>query len=184
MKLEEIVNFFSGPNSIELKKKYNKYETYTNEDLEFDLYQGYRTNDVKTQKSPILNAGDLVINMMTNQTAIVSPHSAGKVIPQHITKLTFTNRGDNWYLCYLLNEAQSIKRQLYSTMEGTVLRRVTLTSFKQLELNLPALSKQQKMGELYRLLLIKEGLQKERQEKEKQVIISLLNKNDINGGQK
>lgn len=184
MKLEEIVNFFSGPNNIELKKKYNKYVTYTNEDLEFDLYQGYRTDEIKRQKSPILNAGDLVINMMTNQTAIVSPHSAGKVIPQHIVKLTFTNCGDNWYLCYLLNEAQSIKRQLYSTMEGTVLRRVTLTSFKQLELNLPALSKQQKIGELYRLLLIKEGLQKERQEKEKQVIISLLNKNDINGGQK
>ncbi|RMC44927.1 restriction endonuclease subunit S [Lactobacillus sp. ESL0230] len=184
MKLEKAVNFFSGPNSIELKKKYASYETYTNEDLEFDLYQGYRTNNVKTQKSPILNTGDLVINMMTNQTAIVSPHSAGKVIPQHIIKLTFTNRGDNWYLCYLLNEAQAIKRQLYSTMEGTVLRRVTLTSFKQLELNLPALSKQQKIGELYRLLIIKEGLQKERQEKEKQAIISLLNKNDINGGQK
>jgi restriction endonuclease S subunit len=182
VKLEEIVNFFSGPNSIELKKKYNKYVTYTNEDLEFDLYQGYRTDEIKRQKSPILNAGDLVINMMTNQTAIVSPHSAGKVIPQHIVKLNFMDRGDNWYLCYLLNEAQTIKRQLYNTMEGTALRRVTLTSFKQLEVKLPVLAKQQKIGELYRLLLIKEGLQKKQQEKEKQVIINLIDKNDINGG--
>ncbi|MBA1392413.1 hypothetical protein EQ500_00625 [Lactobacillus sp. XV13L] len=184
VKLERAVSFFSGPNSLELKKKYGKYETYTNEDLEFDLHQGFRGGKTSNQQSPLLAAGDLVVNTMTNQTAVVSPRSVGKVIPQHITKLNFIESGDVWYLCYLLNEAPAVKRQLYSTMEGTALRRVTVASLKQLEVEFPPLGRQQKLGDLYRLLLIKERLQTEHQDKEKQAIIEIINKKNQNGEQK
>lgn len=184
MRLEEAIDFFSGPNSVELKKKYGNYETYTNENLEFDLFQGFHTTNTSIIKSPILDAGDIVTNTMTNRTAIVSPQSAGKVMPQYITKLNFKRNGDAWYLCYLLNESKAVKHQLYKTMEGTVLRRVTVVNLKQLEIKFPQLEKQQKLGELYRLLVIRERLQNQYKNKMKQAIIEIINREDINRGSK
>lgn len=181
MRLEQVVTFFSGPNSLELKKKYSKYKVYTNEDLENDLHLGFVTKNTPISESPILDMGDIVTNTMTNRTAIVSPDSRDKVIPQNINKLSFKKGGDPWYLCYLLNESQTVKLQLHKTMEGSVLRRVTLKNLKQLEIKLPTLEEQQEIGKLYRLLLIKERQQNEYQNKMRQAILEIINKKDING---
>ena len=181
LRLEQIVTFFPGPNTLELKKKYNQYKIYTNDDLEKDLHKGFYTTNVSVSYSPILEAGDIVTNTMTNRTAIVSPESTNKVIPQNIIKLSFIECGDAWYLCYLLNESQTVKHQLYNIMEGSILRRVTLRNLRQLEIKLPNLGEQQEIGKLYRLLLIKERQQNEYQNKLKQAILEIINKEDING---
>ena len=181
MKVGNIVRFFPGSNTTELKKKFESDKIYTNVDLEYDLYQGFHTQNTNISRSPILEAGDLVINTMTDRAAVVSPKSVGKVIPQNINKLSFIENIDAWYFCYLLNESQTVKHQLYKTMEGSVLRRVTLWNLRQLEIKLPSLNQQQEIGKLYRLLLIKERQQNEYQNKLKQAILEIINREDING---
>lgn len=181
MKLEQVVDFFSGPNSVELKKKFSSYETYMNEDLEYDLHQGFQTKNTSLKKSPILEAGDIVTSTMTNTTTVVSPKSAGKVISQNLSKLNFIEGGDAWYLCYVLNESKALKHQLYSTMEGSALRRVTVSNLKHLEIEWPSLEQQRQIGKLYSLMLIRERLQSEYENKLREAILEILNRKDGNG---
>ncbi|MBA1433865.1 hypothetical protein [Bombilactobacillus bombi] len=177
MKLKQIAHITSGLNSIELKnkKEFNNLTTYTNDDIEFDLYQGYQGPQKPASNKAITSAGSLIINTMTNQATIISPQSDGKIMPQHIMRLGLDPQEvDPWYLCYVLNESESVKRQLYSTMEGTVLRRVTASSIKNLDLDLPAINVQKKIGNLYRILLVQNRLQREYNQKYNQAILTLL----------
>lgn len=183
MKLKQIAQFSSGLNSLELKKSPHHAVTYTNDDMEIDLYQGYWSEELPIIQKAVANAGNLIINMMTNRAAVVSPLSVGKLLPQHIMQLSLDNQQvDAWYLCYVFNESHSVKRQLYSTMEGTVLRRVTATSIKNLNIKLPPLEEQRQIGKFYRTILIQERLQREYLQKLNQLYLTILNKNDLNGG--
>ena len=94
MKVGSIVRFFPGSNTTELKKKFESDKIYTNVDLEYDLYQGFHNQKTNISRSTILEAGDLVINTMTDRAAVVSPKSVGKVIPQNINKLSFIELDD------------------------------------------------------------------------------------------
>lgn len=183
-KLKEIAHISSGLNSAELKKKFDNPDLYTNDDIELDYYQGYWDDHYQVDDGKAtISAGDLIINTMTDRVTVVSPLSEGKMMPQYVLRLGLdSSKAYAWYLCYVLNESESVKRQLHNTMEGTVLRRVTAANIRNLVIQLPDIQTQRKIGDLYRSVLIQTRLNNEYTQQVNKAIIGILNKKDINGG--
>ena len=121
------------------------------------------------------------MHLMTNKAAIVSPVNEGKIISQRVMKVDVKRSNiDNWYLCYLLNESRSIKHQLFKMMEGTNLRRLSISILGELQIQLPPIAEQAKIGNIYRLMLIQERLNEHKRRQTKKAILNILDKQDIN----
>ncbi|WP_283678414.1 hypothetical protein [Lentilactobacillus sp. Marseille-Q4993] len=183
MKLDKIAKVSVGANSFVLRQKMDNPNIYTNEDIDFDLSQGYWSKDAKSSTGDSLVAGDLIINLMTKKSTIVSPQSEGKIIPQNIMRMTVDDsKVYRWYICYVLNESETVKRQLFTTMEGSAIRRMTAGSVRGLDIKLPPFEAQKRLGDVYRQMLIQIRLQREYSKKINKAILTILDKNDINGG--
>lgn len=154
MKLKEIANCEIGPNNKEQKELTKNSSLYSADDLIEDLFLGYNESSKFKKNKFILSSGDVVINLMTNKATVVSEKNDGKIMSQRIMHFKIKpNEIYSWYLVFLLNESEKIKQQEHASMEGTVFRRITAKAIKDLEINLPPFSVQEKIGDSYRLLL-------------------------------
>lgn len=154
MKLKEIANCEIGPNNKEQKELTKNSSLYSADDLIADLFLGYDKTPKFKKNKFILSSGDVVINLMTNKATVVSEKNDGKIMSQRIMHFKIKpNEIYSWYLVFLLNESEKIKQQEHASMEGTVFRRITAKAIKDLEINLPPFSVQEKIGDSYRLLL-------------------------------
>lgn len=154
MKLKEIANCEIGPNNKEQKELTKNSSLYSADDLITDLFLGYDKTPKFKKNKFILSSGDVVINLMTNKATVVSEKNDGKIMSQRIMRFKIKpNEIYSWYLVFLLNESEKIKQQEHASMEGTVFRRITAKAIKDLEINLPPFSVQEKIGDSYRLLL-------------------------------
>lgn len=180
MKLTDIAELYAGLNSQEVKKWSQNEVIYSSDDLVHDLYFGYQGDSETTERNKV-GAGNLVMHLMTNKAAIVSPVNEGKIISQRVMKVDAQRFDvDNWYLCYLLNESRSIKHQLFKMMEGTNLRRLSISILGELQIQLPPIAEQVKIGNVYRLMLIQERLNEYKKQQTKKAILNILDKQDIN----
>lgn len=154
MKLSDYITCISGPNLTEQKRLMDEenLRLYTADDLFTDLSKAFSDHPQPKMNKYVLSAGDVVINLMTNTSAVVSTENDGKLMSQRIMKLIPNEQIAPWFLCFLLNESLDIKKQEYREMEGTVIRRVTARLIRNLELDLPSFEKQRQIGNTYRLL--------------------------------
>lgn len=185
MKLEDVASLKAGLNSSIIKRKGQADNQYQSDDLGDDLFLGTpaKKNSADTEKR-LVQEGDLVVNLnrTNNPAAIVSAKNAGKIVSQRIVQIDWDEeKVDPWYLCYVLNESTTIKRQIYVIRDSTTILNVGVRYLNSLKLKLPALDQQRQIGESYRQLLIALRLQKERIEEVKKTTISLLRKVDKNG---
>lgn len=157
MKLSKIANCMIGPNANEKKKLNQDHEIYLVEDIQKDLSQYLELDEVLDDKSTqsneskfILNNGDLVINLMTNIASVVSKNNQDRIMTQALMKIEPNDQFDKWYLCYLLNESNEIKRQEMKNMEGTVIKRLTARLVKNLDINAVNINEQKRIGDIYR----------------------------------
>lgn len=144
-----------------------------------DLLLGYRPNSSKVScNDEFVTAGDIVINSTTNEATIVSPLNEGKILTQSSIKIIIRDpqQLDLWYLCYLFNGSQFIKKQIYSLVEGTVLRRITQSNIQDLDIPVISLEEQKRIGESYRIFMVRKRLRIHREEEEQKAIFNFLEK--------
>lgn len=182
MRLEKLIDTKVGLNSRELKKRRNAHY-YLKEYADKDLLRGYRPHTSKVSlDDEFVTAGDFVINVTTNEATIVSPLNEGKILTQSSIKIIIkdSEQLDIWYLCYLFNDSQIIKKQLYALMEGTVLKRSTQLNIKNLDIPLIPIHEQKRIGEVYRVFMKRKGLRIQREEEEQKSIFNFLEKSLVN----
>lgn len=178
--LKDIAQITMGLNSQKLKLVSAGHDTYTAEDLSHDLTAGYQ-GEYKPSESGLVNAGDVVFNSLSQTAAVVSEENAGKAILQSVLKFQIDrSKIDPWYLCYVLNESQSIKHQLHKRLEGTVMKLLTSTTAKKLNIELPDFAVQQRIGRIYSQMLVNNQMQREYIAKSNAAILEILRIEDKN----
>lgn len=175
MKLKKIVNMISGSNNQRLKEQIKASDIYSADDLDYDLAKGYNSTFTPTDNKDQVAAGDIVLHLMSGQTAVVSTKNAGKYISQRTAKLEVDRKQiDPWYLCYVLNESTSVEHQTQRLMEGTVIKRVTRSNALSLDIKLPPIEKQRLLGNIYRKSLMLYHLQKEQAKKVHSATLAII----------
>lgn len=148
MKLNELVKIESGINSVRVKDQ--NYTLYTIEDVNYDLGHGEDYQHDKARGKSITARGDVVINTVSNLASVVHSKNAGKMLNQIFLRLNILDENvlDSWYLCYLLNKSEYIRYQEAAIMDGSVIRKLTKANLEDLEINLPEIADQKKIGKL------------------------------------
>src|SRR5699024_6480305 len=158
MKLEDIVTVKVGKNISRVSEKHDlTLATYTYENLMDDL-DGLVLNsnasdhsvNFSEQDNHLSKPGEVVFSFVSSKAAIVSDVNKGKIINQNFAKLIIEHKQlDHSYLCYVLNESHSMKKQMAISMQGSTVRKLTPAILKSLEMKIPNMDKQEKIGKSY-----------------------------------
>lgn len=186
MKLEDVVTVKIGRNLSRGNEKNDlTLVAYSYEDLIHDLdglfLDSKPTNcDVENQNGGYLSrAGEVVFSFVSSKAGIVSDLNQGKIINQNFAKLIIEHDDlDSSYLCYALNESNSMKKQMAISMQGSTVPKLTPAILKELEIKLPTLEKQRTIGKAYFFLRKRQALAKKQAELEEQLYLEMLRKQD------
>ncbi|MGO5131859.1 restriction endonuclease subunit S [Mitsuokella jalaludinii] len=164
-KLAEIV---SGSNIVRLSES-QQDRKYTMKDFEHDFY----TMKLADPKNAIIYQQSS--SMPHVSAAILSDANKEKVISQIFAIIRIdVSRLDPWYLCYLLNQSQKIAQQCSRCLQGSVIARLSAQQMKHVEIPLPDMNMQKKMGKLYATALYQHYLEVMQANRKLDGILSVL----------
>ncbi|OOF40991.1 restriction endonuclease subunit M [Rodentibacter mrazii] len=159
MKLNDIVEICGGQAQFRITETMDTnapiYTFYSQAHLEQDLYLSNNPispKEIRTfdRITSLLSAGDVVFSLISGKTAQVREWHHQLLYTQNYLKLIPQSQIDQGYLVYLLNENQSIHKQLSCGLQGSQVLKYTTKQLKSLKLpKLPALSKQRLIGNIY-----------------------------------
>lgn len=187
MKLEDIVTVRIGRNLSRGSEKNDlTLVAYSYEDLINDLDGSFLdsqassyTGNSNHHEGYLSSVGDVVFSFVSSKAGIVSDLNQGKIINQNFAKLIIEHDHlDSSYLCYALNESYSIKKQMAVSMQGSTVPKLTPAILKVLEIKLPTIEKQRKIGKAYFLLRKRQALAKKQAELEEQLYLEVLKQLD------
>ena len=154
---------------------------YGNEafNTDFNFYGGKQQQD-KHKCVPaeikVLKAGDLVINNALQSASIVSVENSGKVMSANFTRVEMKSpKLDKYYFLYLFNTNQFVSKQKSKNTQGTAIGRISLNAISNLVIPLPSLEIQQQIGEIYKLSLKLQALNKRKAELTDLLTAAILN---------
>lgn len=158
-RLGDVVELVSGSPQFRIKEAFDDkaplYTYYGQSDLEDDwIGMDSNRNDSKQvrtfDKVNTLCQGDVVFSLISGKSTLVGENHHGYLYTQNYVKLVSGKKVDAKYLVYLLNEDQSIKKQVQMGLQGSQVLKYTLKQVKEFELpDLLAIETQRLIGELY-----------------------------------
>lgn len=158
-KLSKFVEFVSGsPQSrlfVSMNESDPSYCIYGQSELKADLVQSETSSNEGRQirtpdKVMILSEGDIIFNLVSGEASVVGKKHVGYLQTQNFIKLIPNQDLDTHYLVFLLNQDHNIKRQLVSSLQGTMVIKYTLAQLKALIINkLPPIDEQRLIGRMY-----------------------------------
>lgn len=186
MRLDEMIEVRIGKNLSRWSEKFeSSFDAYSYENLISDLDGQFLDSLEMTQPRKVNNDsyscdyGDVVFSFVSSKASIVSRKNHGKVINQNFAKLIFDSKQiDRHYICYVLNESPSIKRQMAIGMQGSTLPKMTPAVLKALEFTCPQIAIQKTIGEAYFLSRKRMALAKKEIELEQMLYLKVLNELD------
>ncbi|WP_137791937.1 restriction endonuclease subunit S [Bacillus sp. E(2018)] len=182
MKLEDVVTVKIGKNLSRGSEKDDfTLVAYSYDDLQKDLDGLFLDSKTSTSQDEgyLSITGEVVFSFVSSKAGIVSKKNEGKIINQNFAKLIIEHDGlDSRYLCYVLNESSSMKKQMAISMQGSTVPKLTPSILKELEIKLPTLEKQRTIGKAYFYLRKQQALAKKQAELEKQLNLEVLRKLD------
>ncbi|WP_208423157.1 restriction endonuclease subunit S domain-containing protein [Latilactobacillus fragifolii] len=158
-KLSKFVEFVSGsPQSrlfVSMNESDPSYCIYGQSELKADLVQSETaSNEGRQIRTPdkvmILSEGDIIFYLVSGEASVVGKKHVGYLQTQNFIKLIPNQDLDAHYLVFLLNQDHNIKRQLVSSLQGTMVIKYTLAQLKALRINkLPPIDEQRLIGRMY-----------------------------------
>lgn len=180
MKLENIADFTLGAFTTRLettsKELAIKVKALSLKEFNETLGVSYRISNEKNLEITV-SKEKLEAQLLTDTESIVLHRQAKKVVllPEKYSGLLLTNNYmkihlhesvDLAFFEWYFNEHPSIQKQLAIMSEGSVVSSLKLSHLKELEIELPPIEKQKKIGRIAQLKRRKEALQTERIELE------------------
>lgn len=170
---------------------FESYTIFTMQDLsretgQYSIKDEIQKTDICKNKfdSIYLSKINMVVIGLTSYKAMVIDEThKKKLITSNFAIVEFDeSKIDPFYFTWYFNEHPEIQKQLTIAMQGTIIRALSVQMLRELELPLPKLDVQRKIGKMYKLKKRKEKLLFERNilenELYKQLIINKL-KEDI-----
>lgn len=156
---------------------------YTFDDLNFDLTHmddEYFKRMGNSQGNHITHTGDIVVSFVGTKAAVITESNQGKLLNQNFAKIIIDESLiDPYYFCYILNEANQIRKQKLVLMQGSNLPKMTPAILKDLHISLPNLQKQSLIGRAYFNLCKRQYLLKEQSDLEEQFFLKLIQISDV-----
>ncbi|QWG37427.1 restriction endonuclease subunit S [Bacillus mycoides] len=184
MKIDEVAIIKVGQNISRIPDdELNNNIFYTFDDLNFDLTHiddEYVKKNKNSQSDYLTHRGDIVISFVGTKATVITESNQGKLINQNFAKIIIDDSlMDPYYFCYILNEANQIRKQKLMLMQGSTLPKMTPAILKDLHVNLPNLKKQLLIGRAYFNLCKRQYLLKQQSELEEQFFLNLIQKSDV-----
>lgn len=179
VKFAEVIDTKPGLNSRDLKKQ--QESTYSVADFNYDLNQTYSVSTLEPDHDlnrVTLRQGDLIINLQDLKMAIVSKKNDGKIFSQRFLRvLPKVNANiDIYYLLFLFNESTTIQKQIHSMLEGTIWKLLKVNNVLNIDVQLPKMEMQKKIGSYFRLINEYENLTQKKLNDLNKIGMELLNK--------
>jgi|SRR5690625_2638373 len=187
MKLEDIVTVKVGRNISRVNEKNDlTLDTYTYENLMDDLdglflnsNDSYDSINSSEQDNHLSKSGEVVFSFVSSKAAIVSDVNKGKIINQNFAKLIIEHKQvDHRYLCYALNESHAMKKQMAISMQGSTVRKLTPAILKSLDMKLPSMEKQERIGKAYLNVKKRQSLARKQMDLEEILYLEVLKQMD------
>ncbi|AOY18379.1 MULTISPECIES: restriction endonuclease subunit S [unclassified Bacillus cereus group] len=184
MKIDEVAIIKVGQNISRIpEEELHNNIFYTFDNLNFDLThidEEYVKKNKNSQSNYLTYRGDIVISFVGTKATVITEKNQGKLLNQNFAKIIIDESLiDPYYFCYVLNEANQIRKQKFMLMQGSTLPKMTPAILKDLHVNLPELQKQLLIGRAYFNLCKRQYLLKKQSELEEQFFLELIQKSDV-----
>lgn len=171
LKISDIGNVIHGvtlsrvePKPLEEKVTYSLFTIQElNEELsKFSVEFCEKTVEVskeKFDKTYLAKENMVIIGLNSLKSIAVNQKIAGKVIPSNFAFIELdTHKVNPNYFAWYFNEHPDVERQLKIAMQGTILRALSVQMLRELDIILPPINVQKKIGRIYTLQKKKEKL--------------------------
>lgn len=155
-------------------KSYDDFDTYsifTMQDLsrEIGQYSGkeeIQKADICKNKFDSLYLSKInmtIIGLTSYKSIVINENHNNKLITSNFAMIEFDeSKIDPFYFTWYFNEHPEIQKQLTIAMQGTIIRALSIQMLRELDIPLPPLDIQRKIGSMYKLKKRKEKLLFER----------------------
>src|SRR5699024_4596038 len=96
----------------------------------------------------LIDDKSLVLHTLTQKVVWFPPEYAGLLLTNNFMKIKPSREVDVHFLEWLLNEHPDIQKQISIFKEGSIISSLKLSNVKELEITLPPLSQQQRLGQI------------------------------------
>ncbi|MGL4730894.1 MAG: restriction endonuclease subunit S [Clostridium sp.] len=127
----------------------------------YDLKSEGKTVSVSQEtfdKSLLSKENVVVIGLTVHRAYVIEKHHVGKIIPSNFAYIYLDElKIDPNYFTWYFNEHPNIKRQLQIAMQGSMgIMALSVQMLRELEIDLPSIETQRKLGRIYALRRRKE----------------------------
>lgn len=157
MLLEEIMIFESGIllTRIENESEGQVYSVYENEQFYMDdsiFFNELKTKQIRTNKVlQSIEADDVIVNLYKGEATKVRTEFDGYIINANFVKAMPKNNDQinlDFFL-YWFNESEESKKQLLQSVQGSVMKKISIAKLRKMEISLPSMEIQEIIGNLY-----------------------------------
>jgi len=185
MKLQDIASITQGANvsRLETSKEDSQsveIDILTLKEFNETLGLSYRMTQEKSQsvyikedklKDQLLTKEKrLIVHLLSQKAALLPKQYAGRLIPSNFVALDFQSNFDEKFMEWYFNEHPSIRRQIMLGTQGSIVSTLSLATLRDLDIAVPLLSVQQKIGDISGLYHRKKQLIEERMKLEERLI--------------
>ena len=190
MKLEKIGKLSIGWTLSRIEAKpgedFQEFELFTMQELSKETgnhdvniqSQFIKVAEKRLKDLTLSKQGMVVIGLTSYKAFVITKAYENRVIPSNFAYLQCDEGIDPDYVAWYFNEHPQIQKQLTLTMQGSIIRALSVQMLRELTIEIPPLSVQQKLGSIYRLKSQRQKLINEKQKLEEllmnQVMIQYL----------
>ncbi len=112
-------------------------------------------NDKSRSKCVFTEKGDVLVGLSSAKAMVIEGPRTNKLVLSNfaVIRINDTNYVDPYYLCWLFNENSGISKTITTLSQGmTRVSVVPLSELKELNIELPGIEEQRKIGKTYDLL--------------------------------
>lgn len=148
-------------------EEFDAYTIFTMQDLNRETGQyGIKEEIQETQVckdkldlNSLSQINMVVIGLTSYKAIVIDENHKGKLITSNFAIIEFhEDKIDPFYFTWYFNEHPAIQKQLAVAMQGSIIRALSIQMLRELEVLLPLLDTQKKMGKVYGLRRRREKL--------------------------
>ncbi|WP_219621159.1 restriction endonuclease subunit S [Bacillus sp. UMB0893] len=185
IKLQDIAIITQGANVSRLETSEEdsssvKVDILTLKEFNETLGLSYRMTQDKSQsvyikedklKNQLLTKEEqLIVHLLSQKAAFLPKQYTGRLIPSNFVALDFHENMDTKFMEWYFNEHPSIRRQIMLGTQGSIISTLALATLRELDISVPPLSVQRRIGKVSDLYHRKKKLIEERMDLEGSLI--------------
>ncbi|MEY8303732.1 hypothetical protein FYJ27_04665 [Anaerosalibacter bizertensis] len=135
------------------------------------------------QNIPLVEEDMILLNLTSYNAKKAEKTDLGKVIPSNYIIIKVKNRDtvDPDYLEWYIDKSESFKRELHKIKQGSIIMSIPINEFRKINIKLPNIEFQRKLGKVNSLNRRRKQLFLEREELLEKLLITVNEEEMING---